>query len=504
MRGDLRWTSSAAIVHDVASRRPEALAVVDTDRALTFGQLHAELEAFASALVAAGVHPGDRVAVWAPNSWRWIVAALGAHRAGAVLVPVNTRFRAAEVGHVLARTAPAVLVLEQGFLGVDYLGLLPAEYRPPLIVDAADTARWSEFRDSGDAAGLPPLPGGEALADVIFTSGTTGSPKGVVATHAQNLRAFDGWADSSGMRWGDRYAITNPFFHTFGYKAGWLCGLMREMTVFPHRTLELDVLAQQIGAERISLLAGPPTLFDGVLARGADLGSVRTAIVGATSIPPRLIRALRDEAGLDRTTTCYGLTEVTGVATVTGPDDDVEVVATTAGRPVADVEVVVRAPGGEDVAAGTAGEICVRGYNITRGHFDAGAVHPPALAPDGFLRTGDVGWFDAAGNLRVTGRLDDMFVVGGFNAYPAEIEKLLAEHPAVADVAVLGVDDERLGAVAAAFVVPECGFDDADFLSWARDHLANYKVPRHVHVVPELPRNASGKVVKRELRAAAH
>lgn len=510
MRGDLQWGSSAAIVQDLAARRPDGIAVADVDRKLTFRDLHDELEAAARAFVAAGTGPGDRVAVWAPNSWQWIVAALAAHRIGAVLVPVNTRFRRAEVAHVLGRTSTDVLVLEQGFLGVDYVEMLPgANNRPSLVVDVAGTGcggtvGWSEFRSHGEGIELPPLPDGETLADIIFTSGTTGNPKGVVATHAQNLRAFDGWADAAGMAHGDRYAITNPFFHTFGYKAGWLCGLMREMTVFPHRTLDVETLAEQIVAEDLSLLAGPPTLFEGVLARAVDLESVRTAIVGATSIPPRLIRALREEAGITRVTTCYGLTEVTGVATITGPDDEVEVLAETAGRPVTDVNVAVRPVEGVGGAQGAVGELCVRGYNVTRGYFEGGAVRPPELDEDGFLRTGDVGYFDDDGNLHVTDRLDDMFVVGGFNAYPAEIERLLGEHPSVAELAVVGVADDWLGEVGAAFVVPACegAFDDAAFLSWARGRVANYKVPRYVHVVSRLPRNASGKVIKRELGVA--
>jgi acyl-CoA synthetase (AMP-forming)/AMP-acid ligase II len=327
-----------------------------------------------------------------------------------------------------------------------------------------------------------------------------------VITHAQTLRAYGIWTGLAGLARGDRYLIVNPFFHTFGYKAGVLACLMRGATMIPQPVFNVDTALANIAAERVSVLPGPPTLHQSLLdhpARDAhDLSALRLVVTGAAVVPLRLVERLRGELGVDTVLTAYGLSEASGIVTMCRRGDDPSVIASTSGRAIPGTEVRVVDAAGRPVPAGTPGEVLVRGFNVMRGYYEDEAATAEVLGPDGWLRTGDVGVLDPAGNLRITDRIKDMFIVGGFNAYPAEIEQLLGLHPDVADVAVVGVPDGRLGEVGRAYVVRRPGalLTADDLIAWSRREMANYKVPRSVEFVRELPRNASGKVVKGELR----
>ena len=341
---------------------------------------------------------------------------------------------------------------------------------------------------------------GAAPSDIIFTSGTTGRPKGAVITHAQTLRAYEVWADLAGLRRGDRYLIVNPFFHTFGYKAGVIACLMRGATMIPQPVFDVDTVLANIASERVSVLPGPPTLHQSLLDHAArdahDLSALRLVVTGAAVVPLRLVERLRGELGVETVLTAYGLSEASGIVTMCRRGDEPTVIASTSGRAIPGTEVRVEAP------LGTPGELLVRGFNIMQGYYEDPTATAEVLTEDGWLRTGDVGVLDADGNLRITDRIKDMFIVGGFNAYPAEIEQLLGLHPDVADVAVIGIPDARLGEVGKAYVVRQAGsvLTGDDLIAWARREMANYKVPRAVEFLGELPRNASGKVVKGELR----
>ncbi|HXY27576.1 MAG TPA: AMP-binding protein, partial [Acidimicrobiales bacterium] len=350
------------------------------------------------------------------------------------------------------------------------------------------------------------------VSDLIFTSGTTGHPKGAATTHAQSLRTFGTWSSIVGLRAGDRYLVVNPFFHTFGYKAGILACLMAGATVVPEPVFDAGAVMARIEAERITVLPGPPTLYQTLLSdvrRGAhDLSSLRLGVTGAAVVPVELVRALGDELGFDTVLTAYGLTESCGTVTMCRRGDPRDVVARTSGRAIPDLEVRAVA-GGAEVPPGEPGEIVVRGYTVMSGYWGDEEATAKAIDTEGWLHTGDIGVLDEAGNVTITDRVKDMYVVGGFNAYPAEIEAILRGHDEVAQVAVIGVPDERMGEVGCAYVVPAAGGPtgggDPDelarrILSWSRQAMANYKVPRSVVLVDELPVNASGKVLKRELR----
>jgi acyl-CoA synthetase (AMP-forming)/AMP-acid ligase II len=494
MRGDERWRTIGGLVRDAATRFGPREAVVDCDTRLSFSALAASVDQAARAVIASGIERGDRVSIWAPNSWEWIVAALGVLTAGGVLVPINTRFKQNEAAYIIEKAGSKLVFTTSDFLGTDYT---------KLVGNAIDLMRWSDFTERAEEISLAELEQRvqsivpHDLSDIMFTSGTTGKPKGVMTTHAQTLRVFDVWADVVGLTEDDRYLIVNPFFHTFGYKAGFIACLMRGATIVPHAVFDVPQVLEKVRAERISVLPGPPTLYQSILNtpdRG-DLSSLRLAVTGAAVVPVELIKRMRDELTFETILTAYGLTESSGVVTMCRQDDDPETIANTSGRAIPDVEVRVTGDG----------EIVVRGYNVMQGYFQDPEATAEAIDADGWLHTGDIGVMDERGYVRITDRLKDMFIVGGFNAYPAEIENELLAHPSVAQVAVVGMPDERLGEVGCAFVVPRAGqaVDADELIAWSKQRLANYKVPRRIEVVEALPLNASGKVLKFELRERA-
>jgi acyl-CoA synthetase (AMP-forming)/AMP-acid ligase II len=523
MRTEVTWPTIPAMVRDAARRHGTAEAVVDGTRRIGYVQLRDMVTDAARALLASGIERGDRVAVWAPNSLEWIVAALGVTTAGGVLVPVNTRFRGAEAAYVLARSGARVLFTVRGFLDTDYPALLakagveiPAlEHTVLLAGDAdADAIAWDAFLARGAAVSEAAVVdrvasvGTDDPCDVVFTSGTTGNPKGVIMTHAQTLRAYLDWCDWAGLRPGDRYLIANPFFHIFGYKAGCLASLMRGATIFPVAVFDAGAVLELVERERISVLPGPPTIYQSLLVHPdrarRDISTLRLAVTGAADIPVELIRRVREELPFERIRTGYGLTEA-GTVTGSKPDDDFEHVATTVGVPWSGFEVRTVDDAGTATAPGEPGEVVIRGETVMRGYFEDPEATAAAIDAGGWLHTGDLGTFDDDGYLCIVGRIKDMFIVGGFNAYPAEIENLLLRHPRISQVAVIGVPDARLGEVGMAFVVLDPGppLEASEVVEWSRAEMANFKVPRFVEFVDALPMNATGKVVKDDLRAWA-
>jgi HIP---CoA ligase len=530
-RADLIWGTVPRLV-DAARCHGSAEALVDGALRLTYAELAEEVDRYARGFLAVGLGAGDRVAVWAPNCAEWMLAALGLLRAGGVLVPLNTRFKGGEAAYIIRDAGVSTLVTVRGFLGTDYPALLTGQDTGDLTrivllrdADAADAdgagavpvtelgafLRAGEGVDPAESAARAAAVGPDDVSDLIFTSGTTGHPKGAAATHAQSLRTFGTWSSIVGLTAGDRYLVVNPFFHTFGYKAGILACLMAGATVVPEPVFDPSAVMARIAAEQISVLPGPPTLYQTLLSdpRRAeqDLSSLRLGVTGAAVVPVELVQAMRDELGFDTVLTAYGLTESCGTVTMCRRSDPPEIVAGTSGRAIPGLEVRAVADG-VDVAAGEPGEIVVRGYTVMPGYWGNEAATAEAIDAEGWLHTGDIGVLDPAGNVTITDRVKDMFVVGGFNAYPAEIEAILRGHEAVGQVAVVGVPDDRMGEVGCAYIVlTEAAAADTDpaevgraILSWSRGAMANYKVPRGIVFVDALPVNASGKVLKRELR----
>lgn len=515
-------TSIPAMLFAAARMHAGRAAIEEGGIATDYGELPELVMEVARGLLAQGIETGDRVAVWAPNCREWIIAALGIHCAGAVLVPVNTRMKGPEVADILERSGSRLLFVQDQFLGVDYPALLaphrPASLEMMVVLGARSLSRageqsWQTFlagaqQVSAEAAQARAATLTSAhLCDLLFTSGTTGKPKGVMSAHGQLTRAFSEYVKIIGLVPGDRYLIVNPFFHAFGYKAGWITCLLAGATILPHPVFDAEAVFQRIANERISVLPGPPTLYLSMLAHPqlaeTDLSSLRIAVTGAATIPAVLIQRMRDELGFAVVTTAYGLTECGGLATICDPSDPAEVIASTSGRQLPGTEVSIRDLTNQPLPQGENGEICLRGFHTMQGYFQNPAATAEAIDSQGWLHTGDIGSLDAAGNLRITDRIKDMFIVGGFNCYPAEIEAGLLEHPGIAQVAVIGVPDERMGEVGCACVVRHTNqvLDEAQLIAWSRERMANYKVPRFVRFFDALPLNPSNKVDKNQLRA---
>ncbi|WP_296606567.1 AMP-binding protein [Nocardioides sp.] len=498
-------------------------AVVDGPTTIGFRELERVAHRVGRALLARGVAPGDRVALWSPNRWEYVAALLGAQCIGASVVPLNTRYKGHEAHQVLARSRASTLVVARGFLGLDHLAMLVAagaELDPAsdaswpglphlaLVVDlnasSGDDDRrvlgWEELLAGADAcdetvfgAALDAV-GADTVADIMFTSGTTGLPKGVMSSHAQTVGAATTWADGARLMPSDRYAVVNPFFHSFGYKAGILASLSAGATVLPVDVFDAVSLMELVESRRVTVLPGPPTLFLGLLDHPRrpdfDLSSLRFATCGATAVAERLFEDMVHVLGFDEVKQAYGLTECV-VVTMSRHGEPLEHVRGTTGPPVPGLEVRL----------GDRDEILVRGPLVMIGYFEDPDETARAIDAEGWLHTGDVGRIDEHGCLTIVDRIKDIVIVGGFNVSPVEVENVLARHPAVAESAVVGAPDERMGAVCHAHVVlrPGMAAEPDDLVAWLRERVANYKVPRVVTLVDELPRNAAGKVLKTAL-----
>jgi HIP---CoA ligase len=487
-------------------------ALVDERTRCTFAQLADQVGVAGRALVASGIEPGDRVAIWAPNCTEWVIAALGISAAGGVIVPPNTRFKGAEARYVLERADVKMLFTVTDFLDTNYEALLRAEPALPQLREIIDLRGpgWKEFlgRDTSTEK-LPETITGDDLCAILFTSGTTGRPKGAMLTHGATVRAYDAWSTVVGLRAGDRYLVVNPFFHSFGLNAGIVASLVKGATIIPHAVFDVDAVMARAAEERVSMLPGPPTVYQSILDHPRlaefDMSSLRLAVTGAAPVPVELIRRMRAELGFETIVTGYGLTEATGIATMCRHDDDSETISTTSGRAIPDVEVRVINDESAEVPRGEPGEVVIRGYNVMRGYIHDPEATAEAIDADGWLHTGDVAVMNDQGYIRITDRTKDMFIVGGFNAYPAEIENVISDHPAVGQVAVIGIPDDRMGEVGYAYVIPRlnASITPDELRAWCREKMANYKVPRYFEIVDALPLNASGKVLKFELRERA-
>ncbi len=520
-------TTPAALTR-AAELFADSLAVADGDDRITYAQLLERVRLVARALAAKGVEPGDRVALWAPNTHHWIEAALAAHYVGAAIVPINTRYTGHEALELIQRTHAKALVAPEKFLGFDRLAELVEAAGPDglpelgLIVRAP--AMGGALRSGGEVS-VPALPYGEVvdwhalgiaaeavdqatvdaraaavlpddLCDILFTSGTTGKSKGVLTAHRQSMGIADAWGECAEMTSDDNYLIINPLFHTFGYKAGMLVCLLHGATMVPMAVFDVPAVMDIVARERISVFPGVPTIYQSILDHPdrdkLDMSSLRVAITGAAAVPVPLVEKMQNELSFDAVLTAYGQTEAV-VVTMCRTDDDPVTVSTTSGRAIP----------GMEVRLGDKDEILVRGENVMLGYLDDPEATAKTIDADGWLHTGDVGTLDERGYLDITDRLKDMYTSGGFNVYPAEIENELARMDAVAESAVVGVPDERLGEVGCAFIVVRRGHELTEdaVLAYCREHLANFKNPRSVRFVDVLPRNASGKVLKNELRA---
>ena len=504
-------SSLPELVSARASELGSKVAFIDDAAQISYEEIHEKVELLASNLIHQGLTKGDRVAIWSPNSINWILVATAIQAAGGILVPINTRMKGSEAGFILNKSKAKFLFTENNFLDINYLDLLKDQDLPNLnktfVLNPNHSETEASINDlfSKQSINLPKIVQDD-VADIIFTSGTTGEPKGVMINQSQNINVFDYWSTFVGLNSEDRYLIVNPFFHTFGYKAGWMSVFLRGCTGYPEAVFDVEKIVSKISKHKITMLPGPPTLYQSILSSNefdsSKVSSLRLGVTGAAAIPVSLIKDMKEKLGFETVITAYGLTESTGVATMCTPNDDYETIATTSGKSIEGVEVKCVDGDGKEVTSGEQGEILVKGFNVMQGYLDNPEATEEAIDKEGWLHTGDIGIIDDKGYLKITDRLKDMFIVGGFNAYPAEIENILLNHPSIIQAAVVGIPDERMGEVPKAFLVMN-GKDlssKEEIIKWAKDNMANYKVPREIEFLDSLPVNAAGKIMKFKLR----
>lgn len=516
-------TTIPALMRDTAARYGDRAALVSQkDGAISYRELDHQADLVAKALIADGAQPGDRAAIWAPNMWEWVAAAIGIQRAAGVMVPLNTRLKGGEVADIVRRGNIARLFVIGPFLDRYYPQMLRAENMPDLrrrIVLRAtpsqpgpDEIRWEEFLALADQTSDARLREREAmvkpdtLADIMFTSGTTGAPKGALFDHRRSLLGGQAWVDIARQTADDRYSVFGPFSHNASYKAGWVAGLISGATVYWPESYDAESILDLIANNRISVMTAPPTVFQEMLAhpnwRDWDLSSYRFLSTGATVVPIELMKRLQAETTIAEITTGYGMTECCGSATHTRPGDPMERVAYTVGTALPGTEIRIAGPDGKSMPVGEAGEVLIRDDKLLIEYLDNPEATRATLDADGWLHSGDVGMLDADGYLKLTDRLKDMYIVGGFNVYPAEIEKQMSGLPGIHQSAIIGVPDQRLGEVGHAFIVRSAGSTVTadEIIAWSKANLANYKVPRGITFLDALPMNSTGKVIKYALK----
>ncbi|MEV6772771.1 FadD3 family acyl-CoA ligase [Nocardia sp. NPDC051030] len=500
-------------LHEAASAFGSAPAISDGAVRLSWTQLLDSVRETARALIARGVQRGDRIGIWAPNTHHWVTAVLATHYVGAAIVPLNTRYVADEAADVLDRVNAKALFIAGTFLGRDRLAELRAA-APELALDTvivipsereepvADAIIWSELAKLAEAVSLEDViaraesVSPDDLSDILFTSGTTGRSKGTLIAHRQALAGARAWTDCATLNSSDRYLVVPPFFHNFGYKAGILACLVTGAVIVPQAVFDVPETMRLIHDERITVLTGPPTIYQTILEHPArheaDLSTLRVAVTGAATVPVVLIERMRGELQFDVVLTAYGLSESGGFGTMCRAEDSAETIANTCGGPIGDFEIKLA----------DNGELLIRGSQVMLGYLDDPQATADTIDRDGWLHTGDVAVIDERGYLKITDRLKDMYISGGFNVYPAEVEQALARLDGVAETAVIGVLDERMGEVGKAFVVRKPGSELSveDVVAHAKTLLANFKVPRFVEFRDQLPYSAAGKVLKRQLR----
>lgn len=491
--------------------------------ATSFATLDAQADRFAKALIADGMQAGERIGIWAPNMWEWVAAAVGSQRAGGTIVPLNLSLGVAEVTDILERARVTRLVCIGQHRGKAHPPTLRGQDLPELVRiavirpgDASLADRemaWDNFLALGEGVSPEQLATreevvtGDTISDILVTSGTTGKPKGAVFKHSSTVRSGHGMVNFARVTEKDCLCPLGTFAHFAGYKGGWVNGLVTGATVCWLDAHDSESVITAIETMGITVMPAPPVIWQDVLdfpdRANRDLSSLRFIATGSTTIPPELVRRLIAELEVEQVGTGYGMTESGGMTNFARPDDTVERVAETAGRPAPDAEVRIVDPNGYKCAPGENGEILVRTKRALCEYLDDPEATRAALEPDGWLHTGDVGHVDEQGYLTVTDRLKDMYITNGYNVYPAELEKLMGTIPGIALCAVIGVPDERKGEVGHAFLTRSPGSDvsEADVITWCRGNIAGYKIPATVSFLDEFPRNAQGKVLKDALRA---
>jgi fatty-acyl-CoA synthase len=506
-----------------AARFPDREALVDvpTGRRWTYAELDADVDALARGLLAGGVEAGDRVGIWSPNCAEWTLLQYATAKVGAVLVNVNPAYRSHELAYVVNQSGMRLLVSAVAHKSSDYRAMVDqVRGECPALTDVVfiGEAGWRDLVARGadvDPERLAQRMAGLDTDDPIniqYTSGTTGFPKGATLSHHNILNNGYFVGELVGYTEQDRVCLPVPFYHCFGMVMGNLAATSHgACMVIPAPSFDPVASLTAVQQERCTSLYGVPTMFIAELGlrdfSTYDLSTLRTGIMAGSPCPVEVMKRVVAEMHMSEVAICYGMTETSPVSTMTRVDDDLARRTGTVGRVMPHLEVKVVDPAtGRTVPRGEPGELCTRGYSVMLGYWDQPDKTAEAVDPARWMHTGDLATMDADGYLSIVGRIKDMVIRGGENIYPREIEEFLYAHPAIADVQVVGVPDERYGEELMAWVVMRPGHEPLtveDVRAFCRDQLAHYKVPRYVHVVESFPMTVTGKIRKVEMREAA-
>ena len=509
----------------IARRFPanDAVVSVHQDRRLTYAELAAETDRLGKAFVAAGVQHGERVGIWSPNSLEWVLAQYATAKVGAILVNVNPAYRLSELEYALRQSGVSTLITLDRYKTSEYLAMV-REVRGSLtalreVVIVGDTGpesgetSWDDYvarAGSCDDATLAERKArcqfDEAI-NIQYTSGTTGFPKGATLSHHNILN--NGFFIGEGCRYtqADRVCIPVPFYHCFGMVLGNLaCTTHGAAIVIPNWTFDPELSLEAVVNEKCTSLYGVPTMFIAELAlpnfKDYDLSTLRTGIMAGSPCPVEVMKRVQSEMHMPEVTICYGMTETSPVSTQTMTDDPLEKRTGTVGRVHPHIEVKIVDPEGRILPRDTPGELCTRGYSVMLGYWENPEATAGAIDAARYMHTGDIATMDADGYVNISGRIKDMVIRGGENVYPREIEEFLYTHPAVKDVQVIGVPDERYGEELCAWVILNDGAHatEQDIKDYCKGQIAHYKIPRYVMFVDGWPMTVSGKVQKYKMR----
>jgi len=502
---------------------------------LTYGEFKKRVDEAAKGFMAIGINKGEHVAVWATNKLEWLISQFALAKIGAVLVTVNTNYKIYELEYLLRQSDATTLIFIEDFKDSNYLEIVKklnpqleyckkGELDNPnfpflknLIFIGNDKHNgmynWDEVIELGKTIeddellkrqkSLHP----DEVINMQYTSGTTGFPKGVMLTHKNILNNGNAIADCMKLTHTDRLCIPVPFFHCFGCVLGITACITKGATMVPLDHFNPQMVMEVVHFQKCTALHGVPTMFIAILQHPDfdkyDYSSLRTGIMAGSPCPIKVMREVVDRMNMKEITIAYGQTEASPVITQTRVDDPIEFRVSTVGKPLEGVDVkIVDINSGNTLPNGIIGEICAKGYNIMKGYYKMPEATKQAIDDEGWLHTGDLGYIDENGFLRITGRLKDMIIRGGENIYPREIEEFLYTHPAIKDVQVVGVPDKVYGEEIMAFIILKDGFSisEDEIKEYVRENLSRHKTPKYVKFVENFPTTANGKVQKYKLR----
>jgi fatty-acyl-CoA synthase len=528
------------VLEKVGARYPKQEAIISGEQRITYETLMHRVDSMANALLKMGVKKDDKVAIWMGNIPEWVYAHFACIKIGAPVVPLSTRYKVHELEYILRQSDSTTLFMMDHFLKIDYIPMIyelcpelkecqPGDLRCerllllkrvvivgeqsyPGMLDYNQVLKSGEdYASSAELKKAQEAVEPEDVYIIPFTSGTTGFPKGVVTTHYQYMRIMSAVSARFQMTEEDRILVVSPFSHNMGNMTGMLLGGCNGACILPMESFDPGEALRLIDEEKVSKFTGSPTMYIMMLDHAdfpqRDTASIKAAVIGGADVSPDLVRTIMDKMGINDLISAYGLTENTGVSTMSQPGDPPEIVANTAGKLIFDdCELKLLDPEtGAEVPRGTQAEFCSRGFYVMKEYYKQPEETKKAFNKDGWFRTGDLGTMDEKGYIKITGRLKDMFITGGVNAYPAEIESFLMTHPKISMVAVTGVPDRRMGEVAIAFVKLKEGetATEEEIISFARGKMANYKAPKYVKFVDDFPMTATGKIQKFVLKETA-